>query len=88
MTYKQLLDTLNAFSDNAEIMGQDVTVQDTVDDEYYGVKAWYITDEDDVLDKGHLVLEYPDKRGIDMDLESGDMTRVKRQVGKKRESPE
>ena len=54
MTYRQLLDYLQAMSQ--ERLDDNITIRDTDSDEYIPVQAIEVVDVPDVLDKGHVYL--------------------------------
>lgn len=55
ITYLQLIHKLGSIP--SERLDDNVSVYDESEDEYYPVEDTFITNEDDVLDKGHLVLK-------------------------------
>jgi len=56
MTYKKLLIKLNQLS--KEQLNTDVSILNTLIDEYYPAKRLNITKRTDVLDKNHPVIEF------------------------------
>jgi hypothetical protein len=57
MTYKELLNKILTLT--PEEQDQDVTVYLTGQDEYITISAVVTTDDTDVLDSGHVVLNVP-----------------------------
>jgi hypothetical protein len=55
ITYRELIRRLTAIP--SERLDDNVTIYDESNDEYYPVQETFITKENDVLDKGHLVLQ-------------------------------
>jgi hypothetical protein len=55
ITYLKLLHKLGSIP--AERLNDTVSIYDESEDEYYPVEDTFITEESDVLDKGHLVLK-------------------------------
>lgn len=56
MTYKELRDFLNRFSDE-ELAACDVTVHDQEMDEFYPGESIHVEDESDIVDPGSFVIE-------------------------------
>ena len=55
MNYKELLEKLKKM--DKEQLSSDVTIHDTLSDEYYSADGLFITKADDVLDKNHPVID-------------------------------
>lgn len=56
ITYRELKEKLEKLTE--EQLDMNVSFYDKMNDEYYSGGAFFITDEDDVLDKNHPVITY------------------------------
>ena len=56
MTYRELLENLKNLSENQ--LDMDVSVRDVQTDEHFSGSSFVITDETDVLDENHPVINF------------------------------